>query len=437
MTARVVDVGDRIDSSKVGPLHIIVFALCGLCLIMDGFDVQAMGYVAPALVRDWHIPSSAMGPVFSSALIGVLLGSLFLGALADRVGRRPVLIFGTLYFSLLTLLTATAGSIGQLLTIRFLGGLGLGGMMPGAMSLAGEYSPKRIRVLTMMAVSCGFTAGAALGGLISAWLIPAYGWRSVFVFGGAVPLVVGVLMMFFLPESLPFLAVRRKDPARIAELLSRMEPSDPVDVDSAFVTAEKERKGAPVARLFQEGRSGITILLWVVNFMNLLNLYFLASWVPTVTRDAGYSTSIAALVGAAVQIGGTIGSLGNGKLIERLGFVRTLSAGFAIGAVAIALTGQVFRSLPLLFATVFVAGWAVPGGQPGVNAFAAVYYPIELRSTGIGWGLGIGRIGAILGPFIGAQLIAMRWSSQDVFLASAIPAAVSALAMLGLRRASY
>lgn len=178
----------------------------------------------------------------------------------------------------------------------------------------------------------------------------------------------------------------------------------------------------------------MTALLTVVNFMNLLNLYFLASWIPTVARNAGYSTSKSVLLGATVQVGGTIGALVDARIIERFGFVRMLATGFAIGAVAIALIGQPFLSLPLLFVAVFIAGWAVPGGQPGVNAFAAVYYPTWLRSTSIGWGLGIGRIGAIIGPVIGGQLIAMHWSARDVFLAAAIPAAISALAMAGLRR---
>lgn len=371
----------------------------------DGFDVQALSYVAPSLAREWHISAAVLGPVFSAALVGILFGSISISMIGDRIGRRPVLIFGTFWFAAMTLLTGRADSTSQLLIIRLLAGFGLGGILPNAMSLAGEYSPKRHRVFAMIAVSAGFTGGAAVGGFVSAWLIPNYGWRSVFLAGGSIPLLVGAAMILLLPESTEFLFSRDARP-----------PS------------------APVVQLFRNGRAPVTALLTVVNFMNLLNLYFLASWIPTVARNAGYSTSKSVLLGATVQVGGTIGALVDARLIERFGFVRMLATGFAIGAVAIALIGQPFLSLPLLFVAVFIAGWAVPGGQPGVNAFAAVYYPTWLRSTSIGWGLGIGRIGAIIGPVIGGQLIAMHWSARDVFLAAAIPAAISALAMAGLRR---
>ncbi|MDE3196075.1 MAG: aromatic acid/H+ symport family MFS transporter [Acidobacteriota bacterium] len=395
----------RIESQQTGrgPLPWGIFILCALCVMLDGFDVQAMGYVAPALIQDWRIPTPALAPVFSAALLGILFGSLFLGALADRIGRRPVLIFGMIYFSAVTIFTAAAHSLSQLFALRFLAGLGLGGMMPGAVSLAGEYSPARLRVAVMMLVSAGFTGGAALGGFISAWLIPAWGWRSVFLFGGALPMALAVLMMFLLPES------------------------------PHFLSRSLRRNKARAAELFHDGRTRATLLLWLVNFTNLLNLYFLSSWVPTVAREAGYSTSTSVLLGAAVQAGGTLGAFGSAWLIARAGFVRIMSPTFALGAAAVAAIGQPLLSVPFLFAAVFIAGWSVPGMQPAVNALAGEFYPADLRSTGIGWGLGIGRIGAIVGPILGGELIAMKWSPREVFLAAAIPAAISAVAMLGLR----
>jgi AAHS family 4-hydroxybenzoate transporter-like MFS transporter len=287
-----------------------------------------------------------------------------------------------------------------------LAGFGLGGVMPNAMSLAGEKSPKNIRVLVMMVVSCGFTAGAAVGGFISAWMIPAWGWRSVFLLGGCAPILLAALMAFYLPESDAFLATRGKG---------------------------YNRENVSIRRLFQEGRAWATILLWIVNFMNLVNLYFLGSWLPTVAQGVGYSVSLAVMMGAVVQVGGVIGTITNAKVIERFGFVGTLATCFAVGAVAIGMIGQQARSLPLLFAALFVAGWAVPGGQPGVNALAGVYYPTDIRSTGIGWGLGIGRVGAILGPLIGGAMMAHAWSTREVFAAAALPAAISAIAMIGLR----
>jgi AAHS family 4-hydroxybenzoate transporter-like MFS transporter len=399
---------------------------------MDGFDVQGMGYVAPALVRDWRIPSSSLGPVFSAALVGVLIGSLSFSMLADKFGRRPVLVLATLYFSICTLLTARTNSVNELLLIRFIGGIGLGGIMPNAMALAGEYSPKRIRVTVMMLISCGFTAGAAFGGFIAAWLIPAFGWRSVFYFGGSVPLLISLAMFVALPESLQFLSVHRKNLAQLDRWLCRIDPNTHASGAVQYAVAEQSGNGVPAVDLFRKGRTKVTLLLWVVNFMNLLNLYFLASWVPTVVGQAGYSTRMAVLVGTAVQVGGTLGALGNARLIEKAGFVRALAPIFAIGSASIAFIGMPFLPLAGLFLVTFVAGWCVTGAQPGLNAMAGVYYPTSLRSTGIGWSLGIGRIGAIIGPVVGGALMALKWTPREVFVVAAVPAGISSVVMLAL-----
>jgi len=254
-----------------------------LCLIMDGFDVQALGYVAPAIIREWKIPNSLMGPVFSAALLGVLGGSFLFSMLADRIGRRPVLIIASFYFAIVTLWTSRASSVNELLAIRFIAGFGLGAIMPNAMALAGEYSPSRIRVTVMMLVSNFFNVGAAIGGFIAAGMIPRFGWRSVFVFGGLVPLIISVLMIFLLPESLQFMVLRGGSRDTIVKWLSRIGvplPSGNVQ----FVAHEEQKKGVPVVNLFREGRGLGTVMLWIINFMNLLNLYFLGSWLPTVVR---------------------------------------------------------------------------------------------------------------------------------------------------------
>jgi AAHS family 4-hydroxybenzoate transporter-like MFS transporter len=218
----VVNVADIVDNSKIGRFKIGLLALCSLCLILDGFDVQAMGYVAPALLQDWHIARADLGPVFGAGLFGVLVGSLLFSMVADKIGRRPVLIGATVFFSVLTLLTARGSTITEMLALRFVTGMGLGGIVPNALALVGEYSPRRIRVFMMLIAGAGFTAGAALGGLISAWLIPGFGWRAVFYFGGAAPMLMSVLMFFLLPESLQFLVLRGKNPE---EWLQRIDSS--------------------------------------------------------------------------------------------------------------------------------------------------------------------------------------------------------------------
>ena len=428
-----INISGVVDNSRFGTFQLGVLILCGLCLITDGFDLQAMGYVAPALLEDWKIPKSELGPVFGAALLGVLVGSLLLSMLADRIGRRPVLIGATVFFAALTLTTARANSVWELLVLRFIAGVGLGGIMPNAMALVGEYTSRRIRVALMMIVLNGFIGGAALGGFISAWLIPAFGWRSVFKFGGVVPLAIAALMFFVLPESLQFLALRGRKPGEIGKWLRRIDPALAAAGNAEYVVREEKRKGVPLVQLFHDGRATGTILLWITNFMNLLNLYFLASWLPTVVKEAGFSTSKAVIAGTMLQVGGAVGVFGLGWVIAKLGFSAVLTSCFVVACGSIVLIGQPTFSLAVLFLVVFVAGLGVVGGQSGVNALAATYYPTDLRSTGIGAGLGVGRIGAIVGPVLAGELMGLRWSSRELFMAAAVPALISALMMFAMR----
>jgi AAHS family 4-hydroxybenzoate transporter-like MFS transporter len=429
-----INIADRIDNSPVGGLQISTFGLCLLCLIMDGFDVQAIGYVAPEIVRAWQIPNAALGPVFGAANFGVLIGSLVFSMLADKIGRRPILVGATLFFGVMTIVAARATSVGELLVLRLIGGIGLGCIIPNATALVGEYSPRRLRGPLMMIIGgVGFTGGAAIGGFIAAFLIPRFGWQSVLYFGGAVPLVIALAMLIWLPESLQFLVVRRTGRPQIARWLRRIDPTVPSGPDVEYVVSEESREGVPVMHLFREGRAAVTILLWVVNFMNLLNLYFLASWLPTVVRDAGHSASTAVLAGTVLQVGGTIGTVGLAWLISRLGFIPVLTASFGVASVTIALIGLPGLSIALVFVLVFIAGWCVVGGQPGINALAGTFYPTSLRSTGVGWGLGIGRAGAIVGPVVGGEFMRRQWSTRDIFFAAAVPALVSTVALVGLR----
>ena len=428
-----VNINSVVDNSRLGVFQWGIFFLCGLCLIMDGFDLQAIGFVAPALIRDWKIPSASMGPVFSAALIGVLIGSLFFSMLADRIGRRPVLIGVTLYFSLLTFLTARAGSINELLILRFLGGIGLGGIMPNAMALVGEYSPAKVRVTAMMVVSNGFTLGAAFGGPIAAWLIPQYGWRGVFYFGAVTPIVIAALMIFLLPESLQYLALRGHNPTRLARWLRHVDPTVTVGANTQFVMAESKKKGVPIIHLFHDGRALGTALLWVVNFMNLLNLYLLSNWLPTVIRDSGYSNTIAVNSGSIFQLGGVVGTLVLGVFVRRFGFTPVLTICFALACLSIGAIGQPYLTLALLFGLIFLAGFGIPGSQAGLNAFSATYYPTDLRATGVGAGLGVGRVGAIVGPYVVGLMLARHWPNREIFLAAAIPALISCVVMLSLR----
>ncbi|NML30758.1 MFS transporter [Paraburkholderia antibiotica] len=433
--ANVIEVERVLAETHCPAFQTMLLVLCGLCLLIDGFDAQAMGYVAPSVIAEWSVAKTSLGPVFSASLFGMLLGALGLSVLADRIGRRPVLIGATFFFALSMLATPFVSTIPALIALRFITGLGLGCIMPNAMALVGEFSTPAHRVKRMMLVSCGFTLGAAVGGFVSAALIPAFGWRAVFWVGGAVPLLLAFVMLATLPESLQFLVLKGHS-QRALNWLAKFNPALPIDANTRVAVREKRNDGAPVAELFRAGRGPVTVILWAISFMNLIVLYFLSNWLPTVMRDAGYTPGTAVIVGTVLQTGGVIGTLLLGWLIERLGFVRVLFACFAVAAFAVGTIGVVAHALPWLLVVVFAGGFCVVGGQPAVNALAGHFYPTALRSTGIGWSLGIGRIGSVIGPLVGGQLIALNWSNTSLFHAAAVPVLCSALLVVALAGAT-
>jgi AAHS family 4-hydroxybenzoate transporter-like MFS transporter len=424
---------ELLEGSRIGPLHARLFVLCMASLVMDGFDVQAIGYVGPAMLADWGMAAPNLRWVFMAGNAGVLIGSLVFSTVADKVGRRPVLVWATLFFAVLTLATAYARDLNELLVLRLIAGIGLGSIMPNATALIGEFSPKRSRVALMMCITVGFTVGAAISGFVAAWLIPHYGWRSVFVVGGVLPLVIAAAMAWGLPESLQFLAVRRQSFDQLTHWLKKLDPTLKIDAATQYVASESSRSGVPIGYLFREGRATITVLIWIVNFMNILILYSLSNWLPIVLNGMGLDETTAVIIGAVLQVGGTVGAFGLAWAIARKGFTATLIVTFAVAAASIALIGHPGLSVGLLTLTVFVAGWCIIGGQPGLNTLSASYYPTYMRSTGIGAGLGVGRLGAIVGPYVGGALLAAHWAPQQLFWAAALPALVSTAVVVALR----
>jgi AAHS family 4-hydroxybenzoate transporter-like MFS transporter len=426
-----VNISDVIDNRPVGSFQIGLFLICAACLILDGFDVQATGYVGAALTKDLGLSGSQFSAVASAGLIGILLGALLFGWLGDRFGRRPVLIAATLAFSVLTLLTGFSQSLMHLVVLRLLAGIGLGGIMPNVVALVGEYSPARSRAFLMMFISNGFNVGAVLGGFASRELIPDYGWRAVFYFGGIVPIAIALLMYFGLPESLQFLALRGGKDATLRKWLAKIDPTVALSPSTKYVTNESHKEGVPVGRLFEDGRAAGTVLLWLINFMNLVNLYFLSQWLPRVFVDIGYSQEKAIWIGTTLQIGGAIGTLILGWFIGRYGYTRVLTWSFALGVLAVAAIGQQL-SIEVLFGVVFVAGFCIVGGQAGLNALAATFYPTDLRSTGVGYALGIGRIGGIVAQPVAGGLIDRGWMARQLLLAAALPATVTVMGLVGM-----
>jgi len=431
--AGAMDVASFIDQQPIGRFQIRVLLTCAAVLFLDGFDTQAIGYVAPDIARDWNLARGALGPAFSAGLFGLMIGALIFGPIADRVGRKWVIIFSTAAFGIGTLATIFTQDIFGLLAIRFLTGLGLGGAMPNAVALTSEFSPRRRRATMVMVMFCGFSVGAALGGLLAAALIPIFGWRSVFLIGGTVPLLFVPVLASQLPESVRFLALTSHADARVASLLTRISPSVRFPRETHFELHEAKLTGFPVAHLFRDGSAWATLLLWVVFFMSLLDLYLLSNWLPTVLNDLGASISMAAAVGAMLQIGGVIGTLTLGQFIDRFSF-RALSLTYFFASIAVTMIGFSGQSIALATLAIFCTGFCIVGGQIASNALAATYYPTKVRSTGVGWALGIGRIGSIVGPLIGGMMLSRHVRPDFLFMAAAVPALCACLAALALSR---
>ena len=431
--ASTVDVVAFIDAQPVGAFQVKLLLTCATVLFLDGFDTTAIGYVAPALAKEWHIGKEALGPVFSAGLFGLMIGALLLGPLADRIGRKKIIVLSTLAFGVGTLVTSLVNDVSVLLAIRFLTGLGLGGAMPNTVALTSEFSPQRRRATMVMVMFVGFSIGAALGGLLAAALIPQFGWRSVFVVGGAAPLALVPILIWRLPESVRYLALTGQANTRVAELLALVNPKVAFATDTRFVANEPELKGIPVRHLFTDGRALVTLLLWIVFFMSLLELYFLSNWLPTVLNDLGASISTAAVIGSMFQVGGVAGTFALGSIIDRFSF-RALALVYFVAVFAVGAIGQLGHSAVLVTTAIFVAGFCIVGGQIAANALAAGFYPTSVRATGVGWALGMGRIGSIVGPLVGGVLLGLKWSVGELFVTAAAAALCAALAAFSLSR---
>ena len=421
-----IELGAAIDKLDVGKFQIWIMALCGAMVFLDGFDTQAMGYVAPSLTAAWKLERGALGPVFSAALFGIMIGALAGGPIADAVGRRKVILCSCLLFGALSLATAFANDLAQLMALRFITGLGLGAAMPNAIALVSEYSPGRRRASMVMIMFCGFSLGAALGGLAAGFLVPHFGWSSVFLVGGIAPLLFAPFLVAALPESIRFLAAKNNRHSYIPPILTRLGAAPPPGAE--FVIAEEKVRGFSVVQLFGERRGIATILLWLIFFMSLLDLYLLASWLPTVINGMGLSVTTAVFISSLFQVGGTAAPPLLGLTIDRLGFFGVLVAVFLASACAITTLGFVGTDVAPLALAVFVAGFCVVGGQGTANGLAASLYPTVVRGTGIGWALGIGRVGSILGPAVGAAMLAQNLDRSSIFLVSAVPALIAAVA---------
>jgi AAHS family 4-hydroxybenzoate transporter-like MFS transporter len=407
----------------------MILVLCFITVAMDGFDTAIIGFIASDLVQEWGVQKSALGPVMSAALVGLAVGALTAGPMADRIGRKKVLILSIVVFGGFSLLTAAATSLNQLTLLRFLTGLGLGAAMPNAATLMSEYAPERRRSLLVNLMFVGFPIGSSLGGFISAWLIPQYGWQSVLILGGVMPLILAVVLIFLLPESVRYLVAKNKSQQQVATILRRIAP---IAADTRFVL--HETGGVPdksaLGVIFSPRYALGTVMLCLTYFMGLLIFYLLTSWLPLLIRETGASMSQASIITALFPLGGGIGVLILGALMDKFNPNKVVAVGWLLTGVFVCLVGFSTSSLVLMGVMVFIAGSIMNGAQSSMPALAAGFYPTQGRATGVAWMLGIGRFGGILGAFSGVFLMQAQLSFETIFMLLAIPALLSATALM-------
>ncbi|MEM5313830.1 aromatic acid/H+ symport family MFS transporter [Paraburkholderia sp. JHI869] len=428
---RVVDTQAFIDGQRFSPFQSVILVLCFLVVAADGYDTAAIGFIAPSLVQQWGIARVALGPVMSAALVGLGIGAVLAGPLADRLGRKTVLVLSVAFFGLWSLAAAFAGTVESLTVLRFCTGLGLGAAMPNAVTLMSEYAPTRVRAVVVNTMFCGFSTGLALGGFTSAWLIPHFGWQSVLVAGGIGPIVLTVLLILLLPESVQFMAVSQRADAKIARILSRIAPGRTFD-GCRFVAPEggvsAKRESAIRVVLSRQYRFG-TLMLWLAYFMGLLIYYLLTNWLPTLFRDTGFSGARAALMTSLFPLGGVLGNLCVGWFMDRLNANRVIAATYVLAAVMVLLVGRGVGHQLWLGTLIFLTGTLVTSAVTSMSALAAAFYPTHGRATGVAWMLGVGRIGGVAGALVGAALMGFGWQIGSVFSLLAVPALVSACAL--------
>ena len=432
-----ISVNDLINDNPLSGFQISVIAMCAFVAMLDGFDTQSIAFVAPSIIQEWGVDSASFGPVFSAALVGLALGAFGLGGLADHFGRKNLIIGSTIVFGSCSLATAFADSLNQIMLLRFLTGLGLGGAMPNIIALTSEYSPKRLKTLMVVIMFSGFPLGGLIGGLISTQLIAYLGWAWVFIFGGVIPLLLVPVLIWRLPESILFLVNRgaQEDLASAASHLRHISPESSINSETQLILPEEKRSGKPsVAQLFAESRTVGTLMLWLIFFTNLLMFYFLISWLPTVLASAGLPVHLAIITALLLNAGSIFGGVLLGRLVDNRGAFKVLPINYVLAALFAMLIGAFSEHLIILAALVFFAGFCVGGGQLVANSLSATFYPTDLRSTGVGWSLGFGRLGAISGPILGGILVGMDLTTQQLFAACAVPGLFAAGAVFLMGR---
>ena len=424
---KTIDANTIIDREKLSPLQWLVFILGFLVFFSDGLDTGIIGFIAPALLDDWGITKPQLAPVLSAALVGMSIGAILSGPMADRFGRKGVIVMTTLLFASFTILCGYATSTQELIIYRFITGLGLGAAMPNISTIVSEYMPlKRKAFLTGLA-GCGFMLGISCGGLLSASLLDSLGWANVVIIGGLIPLVLVLILLLKLPESTQYL-IKREQYAKAQIILEKIHGSS-LGLDVKFLQA----KGAaqpenPVKMVLGRYRFG-SVMLWMCCFTSLLVFYLLTSWMPTILKTAGFSTQQFSLIAAIFPFGGVVGAIVMGWYMDKVNPTAVVKYAYFFAIILFIIAGMLYSNVILLGVTIFLIGALLVGAQSSLLPLAALYYPSECRAVGVSWMHGIGRIGAILGAFFGALIFTFDLSLSSIFYILAIPTFISFVAL--------
>ncbi len=426
MTATTVNVNAVVDEAKFKPFHLKIVLWCVFVVIFDGYDLAINGVALPLLMQEWNMTAVQAGMLASTALAGMMFGAMFFGMLADKIGRKNVILICVTLFSGFTFWGGFASNPTEFGILRFIAGLGIGGVLPNLVALTSEYAPQKMRSTLVTTMFSGYAVGGIMAALLGAWLTPSFGWEIMFYIAG-IPLLIIPVLWFFLPESLTFL-VKKQQNDKASKIVQQISPEQNATARTQFVLNEVHAPDASIAALFRQGRSMSTLLFWCCFFMCLLMVYALGSWLPKLMMAAGYSLGNSLMFLMAMNIGAVIGTIGGGILADRFHLKPVIIGMFLLGAVS--LVGLGFNSpQAVIYLLVAAAGASAIGSSILLYSFVAQYYPLSIRSTGIGCASAVGRVGAIVGPIIIGFLLGMELPHKMNFLAVAIPAIIGAISV--------
>lgn len=425
---RHIDVHALADKARFNRFHGLVLFWSALIIIFDGYDLAVVGIALPAIMQSMNVAPANAGLMVSSALFGMMFGNIFLGTVADRIGRRWAVAICVALFSVFTAAAGLARDPVMFSIFRFIAGVGIGGVMPNVVAQMTEYSPLKIRSMMVTLMFSGYSVGGMLAALVGKGMIERLGWPSVFIVAGLPVLLIPLIFRSF-PESMPYL-IRKGRFDELRHIASRLDPSYKPQSDDQFALPQEDRADStPIGHLFHEGRGFSTLMFWLSFLMCLFMVYALSSWLTKLMASAGFSLGSALTFVLVLNFGAMIGAIAGGWLSDRLPIKYVLVAMYVLAAISITLLGQALPT-PALFLMVGLAGACTIGTQIVNLAYVGQFYPMAVRSTGIGWALGVGRIGALLGPILIGALVGMALPLQQNFVAIALPAVLAAVATL-------